>query len=116
MNESSDKNIPFLSNNADAWSGVSCDTDDVKLKSVTHSSISDISNGIALKKSNGKSKIERKKLNLPGRRRTHKGLVTVYQSQISGDKNAIKIRIKKSNLTTQVKVKMKNCLQIYSFC
>lgn len=110
MNDSSDKNISYLSNNVDAWSGVSCDTDDVKLNSVTRSSISDVSNGIVLKKSNGKSKIDRKKLNLPGRRRAHKGLVTVYQSQISGDKNAIKIRIKKSNLTAQVKVKKKNCL------
>lgn len=36
----------------------------------------------------------------PGRGRTPKHLVAVYHSQISGDKNAIKIRIKKSELTT----------------
>ncbi|CAG9772902.1 unnamed protein product [Ceutorhynchus assimilis] len=34
----------------------------------------------------------------PGRGRPAKALVTMYHSQISGDKNAIKIRIKKSNM------------------
>lgn len=38
----------------------------------------------------------------PGRGRPRKALVAMYHSQISGDKNAIKIRIKKSCLTTQV--------------
>lgn len=40
----------------------------------------------------------------PGRGRPRKALVAMYHSQISGDKNAIKIRIKKSNFTAQVQV------------
>ncbi|XP_049821384.1 F-box/LRR-repeat protein 6 isoform X2 [Aethina tumida] len=38
----------------------------------------------------------------PGRGRPKKGHVAMYQSQISGDKNAIKIRIKKSGFTSQI--------------
>lgn len=48
-------------------------------------------------------KNKKKKLSSgPGRGRPRKALVTMYHSQISGDKNAIKIRIKKSNLNTQI--------------
>ncbi|XP_017783584.1 PREDICTED: F-box/LRR-repeat protein 6 [Nicrophorus vespilloides] len=39
-----------------------------------------------------------------GRGRPRKALVPMYQSQISGDKNTIKIRIKKSNLSTHVQL------------
>lgn len=50
---------------------------------------------------NGTLKKSRKKRisSGPGRGRPAKALVTMYHSQISGDKNAIKIRIKKSNLS-----------------
>lgn len=51
---------------------------------------------------NGKIKKERKKG--LGRGRPRKALVAMYHSQISGDKNTIKIRIKKSNFTAQVQV------------
>lgn len=51
---------------------------------------------------NGKIKKERKKG--MGRGRPRKALVAMYHSQISGDKNTIKIRIKKSNFTAQVQV------------
>ncbi|CAG9835871.1 unnamed protein product [Diabrotica balteata] len=54
-------------------------------------------NGV-IKKSNKKKKIS----SGPGRGRPRKALVTMYQSQISGDKDAIKIRIKKSNFCTQM--------------
>ncbi|XP_028133036.2 F-box/LRR-repeat protein 6 [Diabrotica virgifera virgifera] len=54
-------------------------------------------NGV-IKKSNKKKKLS----SGPGRGRPRKALVTMYQSQISGDKNAIKIRIKKSNFCTQM--------------
>jgi hypothetical protein len=39
-----------------------------------------------------------------GRGRPRKALVAMYHSQISGDKNTIKIRIKKSNFTAQVQL------------
>lgn len=54
-------------------------------------------NGV-VKKSNKKKKLS----SGPGRGRPRKALVTMYHSQISGDKNAIKIRIKKSNFCTQI--------------
>ncbi|KAJ8940321.1 hypothetical protein NQ318_014396, partial [Aromia moschata] len=58
---------------------------------------SEYSNGV-IRKSNHKKK---KLSSGPGRGRPRKALVAMYHSQISGDKNAIKIRIKKSNFTTQ---------------
>lgn len=52
---------------------------------------------------NGAIKKSRKKKNptLPGgpRGRPRKALVAMYHSQISGDKDAIKIRIRKSNMS-----------------
>lgn len=46
---------------------------------------------------------KRKKIsNGPVRGRPRKALVAMYHSQISGDKNAIKIRIKKSSFSSQV--------------
>ncbi|KAG5896474.1 hypothetical protein JTB14_005855 [Gonioctena quinquepunctata] len=55
------------------------------------------SNGV-IRKSSKKKKIS----SGPGRGRPRKALVTMYHSQISGDKNTIKIRIKKSNLCAQM--------------
>lgn len=57
-------------------------------------SYSDVSNG-SLRKTNHKSSKAKKKLM---RGRPRKALVAMYHSQISGDKNTIKIRIKKSGL------------------
>ncbi|CAH1119054.1 unnamed protein product [Phaedon cochleariae] len=57
----------------------------------------EIRNGI-VKKSNKKKKLS----SGPGRGRPRKALVTMYHSQISGDKNTIKIRIKKSNFCAQI--------------
>lgn len=61
-----------------------------------------------MKKSNRKvSKSHNKKsmdVSNIGRGRPRKTFVAMYHSQISGDKNAIKIRIKKSNLTKQIPV------------
>lgn len=54
-------------------------------------------NGV-LKKNSKKKKIS----SGPGRGRPRKGLVAMYHSQISGDKNTIKLRIKKSNFMSQV--------------
>lgn len=72
-----------------------------------HSSV-DVING-AIKRSDLKvSKSYSKKKSgmsaATSRGRPRKTLVAMYHSQISGDKNAIKIRIKKSNLTTQAPV------------
>lgn len=60
-------------------------------------SYNDVSNGTVPKEKGSKSK---KKLM---RGRPRKALVAMYHSQISGDKNTIKIRIKKSGLA-QVQV------------
>lgn len=46
----------------------------------------------------------RKRAAATGRGRPRKALVAMYHSQISGDKNTIKIRIKKSNLSTHTQV------------
>ncbi|CAG9856654.1 unnamed protein product [Phyllotreta striolata] len=54
-------------------------------------------NGVA-KKINKKKKLT----SGPGRGRPRKGHIAMYQSQISGDKNTIKIRIKRSNFCTQM--------------
>ncbi|KAF7286700.1 F-box and leucine-rich repeat protein 6 [Rhynchophorus ferrugineus] len=57
--------------------------------------------------SNGSFRRSNKKKRIssgPGRGRPRKTIVPMYQSQISGDKNAIKIRIKKSNMSTQVQL------------
>lgn len=64
----------------------------------------DFNNG-SIKKLNNKASKSRKKLSTGmGRGRPRKALVAMYHSQISGDKNTIKIRIKKSNFTTQVQL------------
>ncbi|KAL3276889.1 hypothetical protein HHI36_012260 [Cryptolaemus montrouzieri] len=47
------------------------------------------------------SKGKKKNVSSPGRGRPRKALVPMYHSQISGDKNTIKIRIKKSHITEQ---------------
>lgn len=62
---------------------------------------SEHNNGV-LRKTSKKKKLS----SGPGRGRPRKALVAMYHSQISGDKNAIKIRIKKSNFTAQVQVNM----------
>lgn len=53
--------------------------------------------------SNGAIKKSRKRRNAAvsgsGRGRPRKAIVAMYHSQISGDKNTIKIRIKKSNFS-----------------
>lgn len=54
-------------------------------------------NGV-YKNTNKVTKSYKKKISETARGRPRKALVPMYQSQISGDKNAIKIRIKKSNL------------------
>lgn len=56
-----------------------------------------IKNGLVKKTSK-----RRKNSNGPVRDRPRKALVAMYHSQISGDKNAIKIRIKKSSFLSQV--------------
>lgn len=71
-------------------------TSDTTDKRIRESSPEEVSNG-AIKKS-------RKKRNAAvptstGRGRPRKAFVAMYHSQISGDKNTIKIRIKKSNLS-----------------
>lgn len=64
-------------------------------------------NGV-IKKLNKKKKLT----SGPGRGRPRKAHITMYQSQISGDKNTIKIRIKKSNFCTQVRyIKVKTVLE-----
>lgn len=67
---------------------------DVKFEHSEHS------NGVVRKTNHKRKKLS----NGPGRGRPRKALVAMYHSQISGDKDTIKIRIKKSNLTTQVQV------------
>lgn len=64
----------------------------------------DFNNGVDLNKTNNKiSKSNKRKVSMGANRgRPRKALVTTYHSQISGDKNTIKIRIKKSNLIAQV--------------
>lgn len=62
--------------------------------------VSDLSNG-SFEKSDSKVSKSKKKL---VRGRPRKALVAMYHSQISGDKNTIKIRIKKSHLTAQVQL------------
>lgn len=55
-------------------------------------------NGVVKKANNRKKRVTNSG---PGRGRPKKALVAMYHSQISGDKNTIKIRIKKSNLSAQ---------------
>lgn len=55
-------------------------------------------NGVAKKAASRKKRVTNSG---PGRGRPKKALVAMYHSQISGDKNTIKIRIKKSNLSAQ---------------
>ncbi|KAK9874860.1 hypothetical protein WA026_005676 [Henosepilachna vigintioctopunctata] len=55
-------------------------------------------------KTNHKGSKNKKKNSSPGRGRPRKALVPMYHSQISGDKNTIKIRIKKSSITEQEQV------------
>lgn len=71
-------------------------TSDTTDKQTTESSFEEVSNG-AIKK----SRKRRNATAVPstGRGRPRKALVAMYHSQISGDKNTIKIRIKKSNLS-----------------
>ncbi|XP_060526651.1 F-box/LRR-repeat protein 6 [Cylas formicarius] len=73
--------------------------DDLDKSSVNSDSFAnfDHSNGI-IKKTGKKKKLS----SGPGRGRPRKAHVAMYHSQISGDKNTIKIRIKKSNFSTTV--------------
>ncbi|EEZ97209.2 F-box/LRR-repeat protein 6 isoform X2 [Tribolium castaneum] len=65
----------------------------------SHEESTDCNNGSSIKKvSKSRSKSGM------GRGRPRKALVAMYHSQISGDKNTIKIRIKKSNFTAQVQL------------
>lgn len=79
-------------------------------KSVKFHSAIDVINGATKKRNRKEAKsCSKKKASMSGaagRGRPRKTLVAMYHSQISGDKNAIKIRIKKSNLTTQIPVCM----------
>lgn len=67
---------------------------------------SEHSNGVVRKTNHKKKKLS----SGPGRGRPRKALVAMYHSQISGDKDTIKIRIKKSNYTTQVQVSTSRCV------
>lgn len=73
---------------------------------VENQSSGDHNNGMIAKKTSNKvSKCGgSKKVRSAAQRQPRKSLVAMYQSQISGDKNTIKIRIKKSNLTAHVQV------------
>lgn len=70
-------------------------TSDNTAQQVREISLEEVNNG-EIKKSR-----KRKNASVPGtaRGRPRKALVAMYHSQISGDKNTIKIRIKKSNLS-----------------
>lgn len=97
-------------------------SDDAREERLFSSNSVDVSNG-AFASSNHKihkSPNNRKKLGMgtgtrTSRGRPRKALVAMYHSQISGDKNAIKIRIKKSNLTAQVQVGLHFLLLLISF-
>lgn len=78
-----------------------------------------IGNGAIRKPSKKMSKSDAKRYmdepNVTGRGRPRKELVAMYHSQISGDKNTIKIRIKKSNLSAQIPVSSTVVLLVFLF-
>ncbi|XP_068912380.1 F-box/LRR-repeat protein 6-like isoform X2 [Tenebrio molitor] len=78
---------------------------DSKSDDTASNPIVDYQNGNIKKLNNKVSKGSKKKIGTGvGRGRPRKALVAMYHSQISGDKNTIKIRIKKSNFTAQVQL------------
>lgn len=83
---------------------------DVKDKSVSFSDIVDVNNGVVKKKrkykqdATSKSDIKRSQQRMSSSRGRppKKPAIATYHSQISGDKNTIKIRIRKAHLGSQV--------------
>lgn len=74
------------------------------VKDYTNGATDDLDDDIPEKTNHKVSKSKKKNSSL-GRGRPRKALVPMYQSQISGDKNTIKIRIKKSNICEQEQVR-----------
>lgn len=70
------------------------------VKNYTNGVMDDLDDDLP-EKTNHKVSKNKKKTSTPGRGRPRKALVPMYHSQISGDKNTIKIRIKKSSITEQ---------------